>query len=101
MNLYLVERTDAFGLEEYRNLIVATENEDDARHMHPFHFDRRDKSDFGIDHLAMSKKDIAEGEWEEWAWVPLSKLSTMIRVTLIGTSHLTTPTIILVDNSFT
>jgi hypothetical protein len=101
MNLYLVERTDGFGLEEYRNLVVAAENEDDARHMHPCHFDHRGKSDFGIDHLAMSKKDIAEDDWREWAWMKPSELSTMLRVTLIGTSHLTTPTIILVDDSFT
>lgn len=101
MNIYLVERTDGFGFEEYRNLVVAAENEEDARHMHPALFDRRDKNDFDIDHLTLSKKDIADGDWQEWAWVPLSKLSTMLRVTLIGTSHLTTPTIILVDNSFT
>lgn len=63
MNLYLVERTDGFALEEYRNLVVAAENEDDARHMHPCCFDSHGKSDFGIDHLAMSKKDIAEDEW--------------------------------------
>lgn len=101
MNLYLVERTDDRGFEEYRSLVVVAENEDDARQMHPSLFDPGIDRGFGKDHLAMSKKEIAENEWHEWAWVPLNKLSTMLRVTLLGTTHLTTPTIVLVDNSFT
>lgn len=46
MNLYLVSRTDRVGYDEYDSMVVAAENEDDARLMKPYNADGYDWQDW-------------------------------------------------------
>lgn len=36
MNLYLLTQDDQRGYDTYDSMVVAAENEDDARHVHPY-----------------------------------------------------------------
>ncbi|QKE54523.1 hypothetical protein ACSA002_2070 [Salmonella phage vB_SalM_SA002] len=95
MNLYLVERIDTVGWDEYSGMIVAAASEDAARLVHPSAYKPLDKAD--------ALNCIQESAWcfendrnrRSTYWVFLEHTSSL-RVTLVGTTHLA-PCILLLD----
>ena len=65
MNIYLVERTDNIGYEQYDSFICITKNEQEARETHPSEWDKN------------------EFEWQDW--IEFSKINSL-KVTMIGVS---------------
>jgi hypothetical protein len=95
MNLYLVERTDTVGYDEYLGMIVAAASEDAARMIHPSAYKPLDQAD--ALHCIQESVSCFENDRNRRStyWVFLEHTSTL-RVTLVGTTHLA-PCILLLD----
>ncbi|QZA70988.1 hypothetical protein AH06_216 [Erwinia phage AH06] len=101
MNLYLVRRTDAVDWDQHRSLVVSAESEEQARWIHPAALEGFSVNNFDVDYAEKSKEyfdEDAEHRYNGWRWVKPSQVHTL-SVTLIGTTHLTVPTIIVTDDS--
>lgn len=96
MNIYKVERTDGQDWEEFGSMVVIAASEDAARLLHPGLYFRLNRGEA----LDCIKESLEEFEWESEryhpTWVLLKDVHTL-RVTLVGTAHTPSATVILAD----
>lgn len=95
MNLYLVERTDTVGWDEYSGMVVAAASEDAARLIHPSSYKPLDQADalHCIKESAWFFENDRNRRCTYWVFL---KDTQSLRVTLVGTTHLA-PCILLLD----
>lgn len=93
MNIYKVERTDGQDWDEFGSMVVIAASDEAARLLHPVLYWSRDRDEV----LDCNKESLEEFEWESKrvhpAWVLLKDVHTL-RVTLVGTTHLSTAVIL-------
>ncbi|QXO10188.1 hypothetical protein pEaSNUABM37_00229 [Erwinia phage pEa_SNUABM_37] len=96
MNIYKVERIGPADWDEFRGMVVSAASEDAARLLHPALYWRLSDGEV----LDCIKESPEEFEWEskryQPAWVLLKDVHTL-RVTLVGTSHTPSTTVVLAD----
>ncbi|AUG86308.1 hypothetical protein FDJ23_gp201 [Erwinia phage vB_EamM_Desertfox] len=94
MNLYIVKRDDrAVDFEQCAGMVVAASSEDEALRLHPMVLDSS-HPDNAERHLAESAENFEDGTLYGW---PSQDRFHELTITLIGTTHLTVPQVLLHD----
>lgn len=96
MNIYKVERIDPVDWDEFQGMVVSATSEDAARLLHPV-LEWRLSDGEVLDCIKESLREFEEeSRRSRTCWVFLKDVNTL-RVTLVGTAHAPSTTVILTD----